>query len=422
MPLPLVRIKDVQMVALSNLVPHPKNPNAHTPEQIERLAQIIEFQGWRYPIKVSRRSGFVTSGHGRMDAAQLRGWAQVPVSFQDYDTEAQEYADIVSDNAIAEWSVLDLARINTDIIELGPDFDIDLLGIKDFTLDPSEGEPGADEDDAPEPPKVAKTKLGDIYELGAHRLICGDATDSSTLVRLMAGTAADMMWTDPPYNVDYKGGTGPKIMNDSMSAQQFRKFLTDSFRSACAVLKPGGAFYIAHADSEGFNFRAAVNDSGMTTKQCLIWKKSSLVMGRQDYQWIHEPILYGWKPGAAHSWFSDIKQTTVLEFPKPSKNEMHPTMKPVELVEYCLNNSADLSQIVLDPFGGSGTTMIASQKNNMKCYMAELDPAYCDVIVSRWEKYTGQKAKLQNARPAAEKKKAPAKSKPKLKKKRKQAT
>ncbi len=423
---PIVRIKDIQMIPISNLVRHPKNPNIHTPDQIERLAEIIEFQGWRYPIKVSTKSGFVTSGHGRMDAAELRGWKDVPVSFQDYENEAQEYADIVSDNAIAEWSDLDLAMINTDIIELGPDFDIDMLGIKDFSLTGIEAlEPGCDEDEVPEDVDTV-CKPGDLWELGKHRLFCGDALNVQHVSTLMSGALANMVFTDPPYNVALGMETpaqakarnrrtdGLVVMNDKMSDDKFRQFLTDALSSMAISTHPGGGIYIAHSDSEGYNFRGAARDSGWLIKQCLIWNKNALVMGRQDYQWKHEPILYGWKDGGSHKWYSDRKQTTVIDFEKPSRSELHPTMKPVGLVEYFILNSSKAGDIVLDLFGGSGTTMIASEKLRRQARLMELDPKYCDVILARWEKYTGQKAKLQNGQLPPDK---PRKAKPKAKKK-----
>ncbi len=237
----------------------------------------------------------------------------------------------------------------------------------------------------------------------------------------MDGAQVDCVWTDPPYNVDLGNETpeqararnrrtdGLVVMNDKMTDGKFREFLTHVFCRMLDASKPGAGIYISHADSEGYNFRGAMRDAGWLVKQCLIWKKSSLVMGRQDYHWIHEPILYGWKPGAAHSWYGDRKQSTVLEFQKPSRNAMHPTMKPVELVQYCLENSCSPAGAVLDLFGGSGTTMIACEKTARSCYTAELDPSYCDVIVARWEKYTGLKAKLlrteTKTRPAPQAKK-----------------
>lgn len=259
------------------------------------------------------------------------------------------------------------------------------------------GAGGGDPDDLPEkvPPRA---NPGDLVEMGKHRLLCGDSTNLQHIERLMGGAKADMVWTDPPYNVAYEGKTKAalKIDNDSMGDAKFLQFLTDAFVGFQVVTKPGGAIYIAHADSEGFNFRAAMIKAQWLMKQCLIWKKQTLVMGRQDYHWIHEPILYGWKAGAAHKWCSDRKQTTILEFDRPQRNAEHPTMKPVELVEYMILNNSDPADIVLDGFGGSGTTIIACEKNGRRGYSLELDPTYCDVIVERWMKYTGKMAYLIN--------------------------
>ena len=393
-----VRCSYSKLVLLKDLKAHPKNRNKHPDEQIERLANIIEYQGIRHPIKVSTRSGYITAGHGRLAAAQKLGLKEFPVDYQDYESDEQEYADVQSDNAIASWAELDLAGINSDIGELGPDFDIDLLGLKNFTVEIADKlEPQCDEDEVPEVVEP-KTKRGDIYQLGRHRLMCGDSTSIDDVEKLMAGEKADMVITDPPYNVSYVGGTKEAltIKNDSMNDEEFYKFLYDAYVAMFISTKAGGAIYVAHADSEGVNFRKAMKDAGWLLKQSLVWVKHSLVMGRQDYHWKHEPILYGWSPGASHNWFSDRKQTTVLEFNKPSRNGEHPTMKPVELFEYLIGNSSDKNQIVLDLFGGSGTTIIASEKLLRRAFLMELDPKYCDVIIARWEKYTGKKAELLN--------------------------
>lgn len=260
-----------------------------------------------------------------------------------------------------------------------------------------------DEDAVPEPPPEPITKPGDIWILGKHRLMCGDSTSMNHLATLTAGALVDMWLTDPPYNVAVQGGNhgdpdrknGKRIMNDQMANDQFRQFLRDSYTAADSVMKPGAVFYIWHSDKEGLNFRLALRDSGWQERQLLIWKKSSLVMGRWDYHAKHEPCLYGWKEGAAHLWASDRKQTTVLEFDRPSRNGEHPTMKPVALFEYQMLNNTKGGDIVLDSFGGSGTTLIAAEKNGRIAYLMELDPKYCDVIVKRWEEFTGKKAVLE---------------------------
>lgn len=227
-----------------------------------------------------------------------------------------------------------------------------------------------------------------------HRVMCGDSTSIEAVETLMDGALADQLITDPPYNVAYTGKTKDAltIQNDSMGDDAFRQFLRDAFVSADAVMKPGAVFYIWHSDSEGFNFRGACKDAGWTVRQCLIWKKSSLIMGRQDYHWKHEPCLYGWKDGAAHLWSTDRKQTTVLEFDKPQRNDLHPTMKPVDLIEYQVMNNTEGEDVVLDLFAGAGSTLIACEKTGRYARMMELDPKYCDVIIRRWQEFTGKQA------------------------------
>lgn len=233
-------------------------------------------------------------------------------------------------------------------------------------------------------------------EIGGCRLICGDSTDINVIERLMGGEKADLLITDPPYNVDYEGKTKDalKIQNDKMADETFRQFLRDAFANANAVMRAGAVFYIWHADSEGYNFRGACADTDWKVRECLIWHKNSMVLGRQDYQWQHEPCLYGWKDGASHLWASDRKQTTILNFDRPSRSELHPTMKPVNLFAYQISNNTHEGDKVLDMFCGSGTSIIACEQLKRKCYACELDPKYADVIIQRWENLTGQKAEL----------------------------
>ena len=242
--------------------------------------------------------------------------------------------------------------------------------------------------------KWTRVPVGKLSLKSRHRLLCGDSTSIDSVAKLMDGAEADMMLTDPPYNVDYTGKTkdAMKVANDSMSDGGFRQFLCDAFSAANTAIRDGAAFYIFHADSEGFNFRGSVRDVGWTVRQCLIWVKNSLVMGRQDYQWKHEPCLYGWKDGAAHTWISDRKQTTVLEFDRPSRSTEHPTMKPVVMFAYLIGNHCKSGALVFDPFLGSGTSMVAADQLGVRCYGMELSPQYCDVIVKRWENLTGEKA------------------------------
>jgi len=266
-----------------------------------------------------------------------------------------------------------------------------------------EGE--TDEDAVPEVQAEPVSKLGDVWLLGKHRVMCGDSTSIDAVETLMAGGLADQLITDPPYNVALgmnetpaeakkrnRRTDGLTVMNDEMSDDDFRQFLRDAFVAADAVMKEGAVFYIWHADSEGYNFRGACKDIGWKVRQCLIWKKSSLVMGRQDYHWKHEPCLYGWKEGSGHLWAADRKQTTILEFDKPSRNGVHPTMKPVDLIEYQVLNNTKGSDVVLDLFGGSGSTLIACEKTGRHARLMELDPRYVDVIVRRWQDFTGQRA------------------------------
>ena len=373
-----------KQVSLSELRAHPKNRNVHPPDQIKRLAEILAYQGWRYPVKVSKRSGFVTSGHGRIEAAKLNGWTEVPVNFQDYESDEQEYADVQADNAIASWAELDLSGINSDIGDLGPDFNLDLLGIKDFVLEPAQLEPGCDEDAVPEHVEP-KTKRGDIYQLGRHRLMCGDSTSIDDVEKLMAGEKADMVFTDPPYGVDYKG-----INNDSRDG--LSDLLGQAFANYSCVVKPGSAVYVFHSDrcADIFHevFRRHCHFSSM-----IIWAKPALVLSQTDYQSKHEPCLYGWMLGGTHVFYGDRKQTSIWEFGKESVAG-HTTPKPVALIENALANSSKPEALVVDLFGGSGSTMVACEKTNRRCFMMELDPHYCDVIVARWEKYTGKKAEL----------------------------
>jgi len=388
-----------ELADITTLVPNPRNPNRHPDKQIELLAKIIKNQGWRAPITVSTRSGFIVRGHGRLLAAQKLGLAAVPVDRQDYASEAEEWADLIADNRIAELSEIDDEAVSQLLAEFDSDFDRELTGFVDKDIDKLlaqfEDKTAIDDefdvDQAVADIQEPVTKPGDIIQLGRHRLICGDSTDPAVMGKLMDGRMADAVFTDPPYNVDYTGGTEEalKIANDNMSGADFRAFLLAAFTAAAAVTKDGGAIYVCHADTEGINFRTALIEAGFLLKQCIIWAKQHFVMGRQDYQWQHEPILYGWKEGAAHSWYGDRKQTTVWNVDRPVASLDHPTMKPVALVAMAIGNSTQKDDLVLDPFCGSGTTVIAAEQLGRVCYAVELDPKYCDVIVRRWEEATG---------------------------------
>jgi DNA modification methylase len=391
---------DYKKLSVADLVPYARNSRTHSPQQVDKIAASIREFGFLNPIIVDGRNGIV-AGHGRVLAAQKLGLSELPVIDASHLSEAQKRAYVIADNRLALDAGWDNEMLKIELQDLEADgFDLSLTGfeldeIGDLLAEPITGL--TDENAVPEVPAVPVTVEGDVWLLGRHRLMCGDSTNIDHLERLCDGQLVDMWLTDPPYNVAYEGGTKEKltIKNDSMGNDAFRQFLRDAYSAADAVMKKGAVFYIWHADSEGYNFRGAAADIGWAIRQCLIWKKSSLVMGRQDYHWQHEPCLYGWKEGAAHLWATDRKQTTILEFSKPSRNAEHPTMKPVELFEYQMLNNTKGSDLVLDSFAGSGTTAIACEKHGRNARLMELDPKYCDVIVKRWQDFTGQQAALE---------------------------
>jgi len=385
---------------IEELIPYVNNSRKHSDEQVAQIAASIKEFGWTNPILVDGENGII-AGHGRLMAARKLKMDKVPTIELAHLTDTQRKALIIADNKLALNADWDNELLTIELNELLADgFALEVLGFNpdelSALLEPEVVEGLTDEDAVPEVPEEPKTRLGDIYQLGNHRLMCGDSCSTNDMEKLCDGQLVDMWLTDPPYNVAYEGGTKEKltIKNDSMADDQFRQFLRDAYVTADLVMKPGAVFYIWHADSEGYNFRGAAQDAGWKVRQCLIWKKSSLVMGRQDYHWRHEPCLYGWKEGASHLWAADRKQTTILEFEKPSRNGDHPTMKPVSLFEYQMLNNTKGGDIVLDSFGGSGTTMLAAEKNGRYARLMELDPKYCDVIVKRWEDFTGKKAVL----------------------------
>jgi len=398
-------MKQLKMVErpISELTGYARNPRKND-DQVDRMVESIKEFGFRIPV-VAKSDGLVVDGHLRLKAAKKMGMETVPVVLADELTDAQVKAFRLLANRSANWADWDDDLLRQELADLkGMDFDLSLTGfdaeeISSMLDIPLDVGGLTDPDEVPEPPVVPVTKPGDVWLLGKHRLMCGDSTSIDDLVRLCAGQLVDMWLTDPPYNVAYEGKTKDalKIKNDSMEDDQFRQFLRDCYVAADAVMKPGAVFYVWHADSEGYNFRGAAKDAGWTVRQCLIWKKSAMVMGRQDYHWKHEPCLYGWKDGAGHLWAADRKQTTILEFDKPHRNGEHPTMKPVELFEYQMLNNTKGGDTVLDSFGGSGTTLIAAEKTGRAARLMELDPKYCDVIVRRWEDFTGKKAVLETS-------------------------
>jgi site-specific DNA-methyltransferase (adenine-specific) len=387
-------------VSVADLVPYARNSRTHSDAQVGKIAASIREFGFLNPVIVDGQSGII-AGHGRVLAAQKLGLAQVPVIEAAHLTEAQKRAYIIADNRLALDAGWDSEMLKVELTDLQENgFNLELTGfnldeIAAFLVDKTEGL--TDPDAVPDVPVDPVSRLGDVWVMGRHRLMCGDSTSIDHLERLCNGQLVDMWLTDPPYNVAYEGKTKDAltIKNDKMEDVGFRQFLRDAYVAADSVMKAGAVFYIWHADSEGYNFRGAAHDAGWQVRQCLIWKKQTMVMGRQDYHWKHEPCLYGWKDGAAHLWATDRKQTTILEFDRPSRNGEHPTMKPVSLFEYQMLNNTKGSDIVLDSFAGSGTTAIACETHGRMARLMELDPKYCDVIITRWQDFTGQQATLE---------------------------
>ena len=380
-------------VKIEKLIPYRNNARTHSDEQVEKIAKSMREFGFINPVLVDGKFNII-AGHGRVLGAKKLGMKEVPCLFIEDLTEEQKRAYIIADNRLAEDAGWDKEMLKIELEELqNLNFDISLTGFEmedfDFGMDETEVVEDEFDETVPEEPK---SKKGEIYKLGKHYLMCGDSTDINDVEKLMNGAKVDLFLTDPPYNVDYQGGTGLTIQNDNMEEDAFREFLKVSFFNANTVMKEGAVFYIWHADSEGYNFRGACHDIGWKVRQCLIWCKNTLVMGRQDYHWKHEPCLYGWKEGASHLWASDRRQTTVLEFDRPSVSKEHPTMKPVGLFDYLIKNNTKKDDIVLDLFAGSGTTIIACEQNGRIAYSMELDPRYVDVIIARWEKLTGEQA------------------------------
>lgn len=392
----------IEQIGIATLIPFAKNSRTHSDAQVAQIAASIREFGFTNPVLVDEANGII-AGHGRVLAARKLKLTEVPCIRLAHLTDAQKRAYVIADNKLALNAGWDEAMLKLELADLKAlDFDLDLTGFNTDEIDALLAEKGTegltDPDDTPEPPVEPVTRLGDVWVCGQHRVMCGSSLEMTAMERLCGKQRVDMLLTDPPYNVAYTGKTKDAltIQNDSMGDEAFRTFLRDAFVTADAVLKPGAVFYVWHADSEGYNFRGACKDAGWQVRQCLIWQKNSMVMGRQDYHWQHEPCLYGWKDGAGHLWASDRKQTTLLKFDRPSRSEDHPTMKPVALFEYQLLNNTKGGDIVLDSFGGSGTTLIAAEKNGRIARIMELDPKYVDVIVKRWEDFTGQKAVLES--------------------------
>jgi site-specific DNA-methyltransferase (adenine-specific) len=373
---------NIEWVKTKDIIPNENNPRILKDDKFKKLVQSIKDFPEMLEIRpiVVNNEMMILGGNMRLKAIKEIGIKEVPIIKAENLTEEQQREFLIKDNVgFGEWDWDALAN------DWNPE-ELNEWGL-DLPVDFNETEVDAQEDDFDVPEGGVDTDIviGDVFDIGKHRLICGDSTQTDTFEKLTEGKLADMVITDPPYNVAYEGKTKDAltIENDNMGDKEFYQFLYDFYTACGAYSKPGGAWYVWHADSEGANFRQAMKDAGIMVKQCLIWVKNSMVMGRQDYQWKHEPCLYGWKEGASHNWYADRKQTTILEFNRPSRNAEHPTMKPIELFAYQISNSSKQGDIVMDAFAGSGTTMVACEQLNRRAFVVEYDPRYCQVIIDR---------------------------------------
>ena len=382
----------MELVSITKLVPYVNNARTHSPEQIMKLRSSLREFGFINPVIIDKDFGII-AGHGRVMAAKEEGIDEVPCVFVDYLTEAQKKAYILADNRMALDAGWDEEMLKIEIESLqGMDFDIGLVGFDDDELadlfaenDKTEIEDDDfDLNDALE--KASFVEKGDIWMVGRHRMMCGDATSAADVTLLMNGKKANLVLTDPPYNVAFESSDGLSIKNDKMENEQFYEFLLASFKNMAEHLEKGGAAYVFHADTEGLNFRKAFIDAGFHLSGCCIWVKNSLVLGRSDYQWQHEPVLYGFLQNGKHYWSKNAgrSQTTIWNFDKPKKNKNHPTSKPLDLLAYPIGNSSRENSIVVDTFGGSGSTLMACEKTGRICYTMELDEKYASVILRRY--------------------------------------
>ena len=393
--------REIVYKTLDEIKPYERNAR-NNDNAVDSVVNSVKQFNFNVPITVDK-NGVIVSGHTRYKAAKKLGLERVPVIVLDDLTDDEIKAYRLADNKtgeLADWNIellddelQDLSLTDIDMDDFG--FDLNL-----FEDDKEAKEDGFDE----EVPEEPKSKVGQIYRLGRHRLMCGDSTNSQSVKKLLGGVQADLLLTDPPYNVDYSskdfGGKDSKtrinnqIANDKMTPDEFYKFLFSVFSNAKDSLKSGASFYIWFSDLATVEFNNAANNSGLMVKETLIWEKNNFVLGRQDYQHKHEPCLYGWVKGGSHSWYSDRKQTTILNFDRPLNSNFHPTMKPIALFDYEIKNSSKSGDVVLDLFGGSGTTIMACEQNGRNAYVMEYDPKYIDVIIKRWESFTGKKAEL----------------------------
>lgn len=426
--------KKYQMWPVEKLTPYPRNARVHSEEQISKICTSIITFGFTNPILIDKDGGIV-AGHGRYLAALRLGLPQVPTIDLSHLSKAQKRAYILADNKLAEGAEWDLEQLSSEILELlGTGADLSVTGFSNEELVnlADLATPYSLENDQVEPVPVDPiSRAGDRWTLGGHQLLCGDSTNYAVLKSFLSDRLIDCVWTDPPYNVNYKGTAG-KITNDDMEHMKFRGFLRNFFSAVFLVMKPGAVIYVCHADTEGLNFRLEFRQAGFHLSGCLIWRKNAIVLGRSDYQWQHEPILYGWKPGEKHFYGGGRSKSTMLDpiesivdivsdsevrisadkivivkgpglsvsaldgsvfkENKPTQNKEHPTMKPVPLIEKMLLNSTLPEHVVLDPFAGSGSVIIACERLGRKCFAVEIDPKYCDVIIKRWQGFTGESA------------------------------
>lgn len=393
--------REIVYKSLDEIKPYERNAR-NNDNAVDSVANSVKQFNFNVPITVDK-NGVIVSGHTRYKAAKKLGLERVPVIVLDDLTDEEIKAYRLADNKTGELADWNIELLNDELQDLSlTDIDMSNFGF-DFNLfedDKEAKEDGFDE----EVPEEPKSKVGQIYRLGRHRLMCGDSTNSQSVKKLLGGVQADLLLTDPPYNVDYSskdfGGKDSKtrinnqIANDKMTPDEFYKFLFSVFSNAKDNLKSGASFYIWFSDLATVEFNNAANNSGLMVKETLIWEKNNFVLGRQDYQHKHEPCLYGWVKGGSHSWYSDRKQTTILNFDRPINSNFHPTMKPIALFDYEIKNSTKSGDVVLDLFGGSGTTIMACEQNGRNAYVMEYDPKYVDVIIKRWESFTGKKAEL----------------------------
>lgn len=380
----------MEMVSTNKLIPYVNNARTHSAEQVNKLRSSLREFGFVNPVIVDKDYGII-AGHGRVLAAKEEGIDEVPCVLVDYLTEAQKKAYIIADNRFAQDAGWDeeLLRIEIESLQ-GEDFDISLTGfeadeIADLFKDGNDKEVQDDDYDLSAAlEKAAFVEKGDVWTVGRHRLMCGDATVSDDVSKLMDGRKANLILTDPPYGVSFQSSDGLSIQNDSIKGEEFYQFLLSAMQNMALVLENGGAAYVFHADTEGLNFRKAFVDAGFHLAGCCIWVKNSLVLGRSDYQWQHEPVLYGFLQNGKHPWYSDRKQTTIWNFDKPKRNKNHPTSKPLDLLAYPISNSTQANAIVIDTFGGSGSTLMACEQSNRICCTMELDEKYASVILRRY--------------------------------------